>query len=1088
MDENPSLNGLSTFGDINVSDLTADTAEIGLLQANTIIGGTLIYQSTTTNNLTINSELFVKGTAEFSKTVDFQGTQTVGASIITSGSIIIGNRLNVRGSSVVTSGSVIIGSNLFVSGFIYGYSSLQVEGDVTLYSTLNVVGAVSLYSTLQVQGAVSLYSTLNVVGNSNFTNISTAIITADTLNIQSLSTLTIDGDLRVSGTATISSNLIISGSTTQQGTLIINGATTSFGSVNLVGNATVSDILTVKGKDAGFGYEARINMLADGQISAITSYDTGFMNIQANNLTIDAPTEINNTAEITGTLTNSNGRTIVKNTNPNDYSLVELQNNNGNGLVSFINGSTRTTDGGVNVATIRNDNGSTLRIQDNFQFDYGQNRDLLGDVSIAPLIQGGSSNSIIQYQATITKDNFIYVGGNITSTVPTTILNFNGTASIYSIPSSANIHRAFIIQYTTAGLVNNIWTLPANVRSEIKTMNVGANKIYICGSYSSTSNITINNIDGTASIDILPLTDASPGFYAGFCIGFDSITGLVNRLTTVYGANTNFKENFISSVCEDAFGNAFVCGTIVSNNTASIRNFINTPTGLTLSLTNAQNGFIIRYDFNANYTGHWGWNLGTYACFVNDMAIVPSGDRLYVALSIFNLGTAITIPNWSGGGSSSFQILAATGYSTAHWTASLMCFAGVSTIGSPVCTARQGFGNDNLTPYVPFPLSSVCYSIFHDKIYWSSAVSNTGQIAFFNSMLDAGYTQVLSSPQGDDNTGIITFIQFNDTPRAIYGYPGMIWGYNTVYSGGDGIFRMREDASNGNVYLQGMIYTDNQAVFRGFFEVNSRIQFPPNIAFATSLYHAFSIVVNLNIVLGISYVPYNNGSSFASDICFPSNSRIVSTWSLKPLNAGNIITNYDQSNSTFSTPSLGNDACGVIIEYTRNKTSSAFFSRRGTGIGRRNTGIAELEVNKGIYTDTFVQCNEIRVNDYNKPFKFTDSISREISSLCRAWVVIDSVRTFQPVIKASMNVRYIDKTANGKYRIFFSQYAPHDRFCTLVSSTGFNSLNYTVFPFIDTGVAPGFPVFKFTYGVGITTTNTAGTGFDLNEVCVACFW
>jgi hypothetical protein len=111
-----------------------------------------------------------------------------------------------------------------------------------------------------------------------------------------------------------------------------------------------------------------------------------------------------------------------------------------------------------------------------------------------------------------------------------------------------------------------------------------------------------------------------------------------------------------------------------------------------------------------------------------------------------------------------------------------------------------------------------------------------------------------------------------------------------------------------------------------------------------------------------------------------------------------------------------------------------------------------------------------------------------MGSLCRAWICLDGVRTFQPVIKASMNVRYVDKTANGKYRIFFSQYSPHDRFSTFVSSTSYNSGNYTVFPFIDTNATPGFPAFKFVYGIGVSVNNTSGTGFDLAEVNVCCFW
>jgi hypothetical protein len=783
-----------------------------------------------------------------------------------------------------------------------------------------------------------------------------------------------------------------------------------------------------------------------------------------------------------------NSATVISsyNDNPNGFAGSFLRNNVGNPLVLFGNGSTRTGDGGPNVANIRNDTGEKIRLQNNYEFALGSPENITGDPTHAPLLQGSSLNDQFTFTSTVFAVPFIYVAGWYFSTSNITAKNFDNTNSSFTLPNTVSTRRAFIIQYTTAGLVNNVWSLPTNLNSETKNLYVGANNIYLCGKYSSTTSFTISNLDGTTSSLTLPTTTATPGLYAGFLIGFNLTTGVAHRLNTIFGNNNNANDNFISSVVEDSSGNVYACGTVFCDTTASINNFINTATGLTLAATLRQNGFIIRWDFNANYSAHWAWDLSSFPCYVNDITIAQ-GNTLYVAMSIFNFGNAVTLPNWVGGGSSSFQILAAGIYSNAIWSSSLLRFTNI-TSASPTCNGRQAFGNNSNVGYSPVPLSTVYYSPINNVVYWGTIATNIEQIAFFSNLADASFGLTISPPQGDQSTGILLFT-INHSSGSNTAFPSQIWSYSSIYSGADFIYRIRENPANGEIYIQGGVFSDNTPVFLGPVEAQSRLTFPFNTTPGIFYYHAFSIKMNSsNVPLGMSLIPFSRNQSYSSDICFPTPTTplVINTISN---HSSQFIRNYDQYPSAFSLPVTTAFNLGVLVRYTTSKVVSTHTSSSGLGFGRLNTGIAELEVEKGIFTPHFVQCREIRVNDNQHPFKFTDSIGREMGSLCRAWISIDGTRAFQPVIKSSMNVRFVDKLSNGKYRIFFSQLAPNDRFATFVSSCGFLGDNYTIAPFIITSnTIQGAPNFKTISGIEVGIVQTGGGGFDVAECNVSCFW
>lgn len=967
----------------------------------------------------------------------------------------INSNLNLNALTTINNSLNVI-NNLTVAGTIYGNISpsggnISISGNLTIGNALVINGGSTFNNSLVINGGSTFSNTIVINGGSTFNN---------TLVINGGSTF--NNTLVINGGTTVNNTIVINNTATFNNTIIIKGGTTINNILIVTGSTTINNILLVTGASTFNNNLSIAGKASIGEVGTPINYDLDIRR-NANDVSLG-----------------------ISNRNTNGYSLLALNNDVGSGLVMFNNGSNRSADGGTNTTTIRNDLAGKIRLQNNYEFGFGNPENITGDPSTAPLMQGTSLNDQFVFHSTVFSSPYIYVAGWYLSASNITVKNFDGSNSLFTLINSVNTRRAFIIQYTTAGLVNNVWYLPSNVRSETKNMYVGANKIYICGTYSSTSNSTINNLNGSTSIYTLPLTNASSGYYAGFVLAFDKTTFELNRINTIYSGNNNANENYISSVVEDSSGNVFACGTVRCDTNAQIKNFINNSTGISLNATLAQNGFIIRWDSNANYTGHWGWNLSSYACYVNDMAIVPGGNTLYVAMSIFTLGGGITIPNWNGGGSSSFGILGSSSYSNAIWSSCLFRFTGITTLSSPICNGRQSFGNNANIGYTPVPLSTVCYSTVYNIVYWATPATNNNQIAFFSNLTDSSYSLTISPPQSNQNNGILIFtLRHNDGFNT--GYPAQIWGYSSTYSGADFIYRIRENTANGHVYLNGGIYSDNTPVFLGPVESQSRIQFPYNTGQGTSYYHAFSIKMNYNTPLGMSYIPFSRNQSYCSDICFPTSTRAIVINTISN-HSSQFIRNYDQYNSPYSLPVTTAYNMGVLVDYSLTKTVSTYFTSAGIGIGRLNSGYAELEVEKGIYTSHFVQCNEIRINDYNQPFKFTDSIGREMGSLCRAWVCIDGIRAFQPVIKASMNVRYLEKVANGRYRIYFSQYAPNDRYSTFVSSTGYTSTNYTIFPFISTSATIGTPNWKYVYGIEVILCQTGGGSYDTAEFNVSCFW
>ena len=255
-------------------------------------------------------------------------------------------------------GGVGIGKSLYVGG--YGlFKTAKGSSDYSILGTQNADGGentrIILSGSTRVanQGNIE-YLTAGSVGAHYFKNGVVAIGNAtDTFSSTS-------GALQVAVGAAIFRTLSVGGGKAcPAGILKLNTLTTNINDKWWIGfchgNTDSSDT----------NDRARIGCDVDAAGNGRLFFSTGWGNTQLTHFFIDG----------NGYMTYSNGSvtarnevngltTCFQNTNAGSsaYNIIQLQNDQANGVIFFINSTTRSGDGGVNTATIRNDIGS-LRLQ-----------------------------------------------------------------------------------------------------------------------------------------------------------------------------------------------------------------------------------------------------------------------------------------------------------------------------------------------------------------------------------------------------------------------------------------------------------------------------------------------------------------------------------------------------------------------------------------------------------------------------------------------------------------------------------------------------------------------------------------------------
>ena len=315
-------------------------------------------------------------------------------------------------SGVATTDGFCIGKDATQKGYIYNTENADIEIGTNNTARITISGS----------GAIST--------NNNNINAGSGTITATTFsgalsgNATSAGGLTgtpniTVGTISTSGAITTNNNNINAGSGTITATTFsgaLSGNATSAGGLTGTPNITVGTISTSgaittnnNNINAGSGTitAATFSGALSGNATSATNASglTGTPNITVGTISCSTITGSGQLNQITNNTDGAVGLNIKNNSSGSSaYSYLGVQNSAGTACSIFLNSSTRTTDGGINTATLRNDAGDlVLATAGNAAYIYLKNSN--GNVGI----------NIINPKEKLDVDGNIIASGSITS-------------------------------------------------------------------------------------------------------------------------------------------------------------------------------------------------------------------------------------------------------------------------------------------------------------------------------------------------------------------------------------------------------------------------------------------------------------------------------------------------------------------------------------------------------------------------------------------------------------------------------------------------------------------------------------------------
>ena len=315
-------------------------------------------------------------------------------------------------SGVATTDGFCIGKDATQKGYIYNTENADIEIGTNNTARITISGS----------GAIST--------NNNNINAGSGTITATTFsgalsgNATSAGGLTgtpniTVGTISTSGAITTNNNNINAGSGTITATTFsgaLSGNATSAGGLTGTPNITVGTISTSgaistnnNNINAGSGTitATTFSGALSGNATSATNASglTGTPNITVGTISCSTITGSGQLNQITNNTDGAVGLNIKNNSSGSSaYSYLGVQNSAGTACSIFLNSSTRTTDGGINTATLRNDAGDlVLATAGNAAYIYLKNSN--GNVGI----------NIINPKEKLDVDGNIIASGSITS-------------------------------------------------------------------------------------------------------------------------------------------------------------------------------------------------------------------------------------------------------------------------------------------------------------------------------------------------------------------------------------------------------------------------------------------------------------------------------------------------------------------------------------------------------------------------------------------------------------------------------------------------------------------------------------------------
>ena len=771
------------------------------------------------------------------------------------------------------------------------------------------------------------------------------------------------------------------------------------------------------------------------------------------------------------------------------YGGVFFKNNVGVGGVIFQNGSAYSSDGPASSLNIRNDISATATVRVQNQHYFGQSSTLLpvvGDVAQTPTLWGSISVLTPKRieRAYVSISNYFGIG-EYNSNVSVPIGNFDGTTSASQLPTptSALATCPYIIRYTTAGIVDAYWSWNINGNFDIRAscFDEVYNRLYIGGRYSSSGATPgcPNLYSGVASAYTLPSTGGI-NLYSPFILSFDASNGNPVHLWTAVSNKNNTYDSINGIWTSPTSGRVFACGTVSPTAAIAIQNLTGTNSGYNFAAFAGQCGFALRFRADTGLlTGYWQWILDNSFCW----SITTVDTYIYLSGVIYNTAATRTVPNWGGGASARSIDTGTTG------NVVLIRFSNAesNTFNDPVVSGLQ-FINQTAT-ITDIQQSYVAYDSVRNRIVWATqSYNNTPTFCKESLTSTTVYGQTLLRPKNSSNLGVFVSEFNNNATGALYTPVSSLSNYATGAI--CNIRNIRFDSS-GNAYLLGTVGLSSGLTPAWYGPPNgnrSKFNFPFLNEPTTGAVCGFCIVITPSLATS-GMMMLQGADCQAMDIVFDpfitTDSYLITRYRNT---AASYAPNFEAGQSSYALGTNSTSNC-LNTKYTNRVRTSTYHDSAGVGIGRQPSGYAQLEVQSGIKSYTFVEAPEIRAPSWRPPI-VADYFGREIGSFCRCFALIDGLSSAFANMRNGINVYSISKISAGQYRIYFSRACEFgDNYAVLVSSTGYLSGNYTIWPFLTTsGATPQTPFWKDASSVQVGLVQTGGAGFDTSDYSVACFW
>jgi hypothetical protein len=242
----------------------------------------------------------------------------------------------------------------------------------------------------------------------------------------------------------------------------------------------------------------------------------------------------------------------------------------------------------IQLKNLNGTNSSVYLPSANFSAAFLIKYDSSGNVIFATCIDGTANDTA--YGVVTDSLNNVYITGNYNSNSQISLMNANGTASVFSLPAS-NINAAFLVKYDSSGVVlsaNTIDGTSSDIGYNITTDS--SNNFYITGFYSSNSQISLMNANGTVSGSSLPASNIN----AAFLVKYNS-SGDVLFANSIKGS----ADARGYDVKTDSSNNIYIVGTY-SSNIFFVTNANGENSSITLPSTVANDVFLVKYNSSGN--------------------------------------------------------------------------------------------------------------------------------------------------------------------------------------------------------------------------------------------------------------------------------------------------------------------------------------------------------------------------------------------------------------------------------------------------------------------------------------------------------